>query len=102
MSIIEAATIIMATVACIGLLITWLANGRQKGLESSQKVQDFGEMVGKVDTLQGTINEVKEEITSPETGLPAIKKEVSAMQINCAGTTAGFAARIKSLEGKKR
>jgi len=95
MSIGEVAAVIMAAVACLGIIITWIANGRQKGLE-------MGEMVGKVDTLQGTINEVKEGITNVETGLPAIKKEISAMQINCAGTTAGFAARIKSLEGRKK
>lgn len=95
MSIGEITAVIIAAVACVGVIITWLANGRRKG-------QEMGEVVGKVDTLQRTIDEVKEEITSPETGLPAINKEISAMQINCAGTTAGFGARIKSLEGKKR
>ena len=52
-------------------------------------------------TVREKLKNIKQVLDHPEYGLAAIKEDMSAIQTNCAGVTAGFKARINSLEKPK-
>jgi hypothetical protein len=93
MSIVDVATLIIACVAVLGVVITWLSNNRERA-------ERQGSITTEITNIKSDLTEVKNSVTSPEYGLPAIQRELSGMKQNCAGITAGFGARIKALEGK--
>jgi len=74
-------------VLALGLVATWVRNGR------SQSKRDG--------IIEERINGINKRLDDENTGLGAIKKAVEKQEVHCAKMTSSFAERIKSLEGNK-
>ncbi len=48
------------------------------------------------------VNGINNAINSPNSGLEALKEDMSKIQLNCASVTSGFSERIKNMEKRKR
>lgn len=84
MSEIEAASIIGVLLVSIGLIATWVRNGRSQA-------RYIGRLENQVENIQKTL-------ADENTGLGAIKASVERQRVHCAGVTGGFEERLKSLE----
>ena len=72
------------SIVAIGLLITWVRNGR------SQAKRDG--------ILEERINGIQSRLDDEHTGLGSIKKSVEKQEVHCAKITSSFAEKIKHLE----
>ncbi|MBA7710888.1 hypothetical protein ES703_119836 [subsurface metagenome] len=72
-------------IIAIGLVATWIRNGR------SQSKRDGA--------LEQRIKGVEDKLSDDNNGLSAIKKSVDDQRVHCAGVTSSFTERIKNLEG---
>lgn len=52
-------------------------------------------------TIDEKLKHINGAITSPDSGLAALKSEMGGMITNCASVTSGFKERIKNLEKEK-
>ena len=86
MSAESIASIVGVSVIGIGLIATWVRNGRS---------QAKGRGV-----LETEIRNVKDKLDDEYTGLGAIKTAVDEQRLNCAEISSGFRERIKNLEKK--
>lgn len=68
----------------LGLIATWIRNGR------SQSKRDG--------VIESRIGNVEKLLDDPNTGLGAIKKSVDEQRVHCAKISSSFGERIKSLE----
>jgi len=73
-------------IIAIGLVATWVRNGR------SQSKRDGA--------LEQRIKGVEDKLSDGNNGLSAIKKSVDDQRVHCAGITSSFQERIKDLEDK--
>jgi len=74
-------------IIAIGLVATWIRNGR------SQSKRDG--------ILEQRIKGIEDKLSDDNNGLSAIKKSVDDQRVHCAGITSSFAERIKNLEEEK-
>ncbi len=81
----EAFAVFGVIILTIGLIATWIRNGR------SQAKRDG--------IIEERIKGIKEKLENPNTGLGAIKKSVEKVEVHCAKVTSSFAEKIKNLEG---
>lgn len=72
-------------VVAIGLIVTWVRNGRIQSKRNG--------------VLEERINNLSKKLDDENTGLGAIKKSVEKQEVHCAKMTSSFAERIKNLEG---
>lgn len=79
------APIVGVGVLAIGLIATWVRNGR------SQAKRDG--------ILEERMKSINKRLDDENTGLGAIKKSVEEQAVHCAGITSSFEERIKNLEG---
>ena len=86
MVVSEIAPLVGVGVVAVGLIATWIRNGR------SQARRDG--------ILEERINSINKSLDDENTGLGAIKKSVEKQAVHCAGITSSFEERIKNLEGK--
>jgi len=80
----ELFSVIGVVVIGIGLIVTWVRNGR------SQSKRDG--------VLEQRIKGVEDKLADDNTGLGAIKKSIDDQRVHCAGVTSSFKERIKNLE----
>lgn len=71
-------------IIAIGLVATWVRNGR------TQSKRDG--------VLEERITNLSKKLDDENTGLGAIKNSVEKQEIHCAKMTSSFAERIKNLE----
>ena len=86
-------------VVFLGLVFTILKNGK------SQKVRDeknASAQAAREAVIQEKLKTIETAVKSPESGLAALKDDISGIRINCAQVTSGFTERIKSLEKPRR
>lgn len=86
---------IATTVIAASLFITIRKNGRELR-ERDEKLAR--EQTIRETTISSELKNIKEAITSPESGLGVLLQEISSVKENCSGITAGFRERIKNLE----
>ena len=92
MSIGEIVAIVLASMTGIGLIGTWVKNGRG---ELKQRTQ--------LETmLKAEIKDVKDDVRHPEYGLSAIKKSLDDQKLYCARTSTSLQERVSGLESKPR
>ena len=82
----EAFSVIGVVFLAIGLIATWIRNGK------SQSKRDG--------VLEQRIKGVEDKLCDDNNGLSAIKKSVDDQRVHCAGITSSFKERIKNLEDK--
>jgi len=92
MSVGEIVAIILASMTGIGLMGTWIRNGRENLKENAMLEAN----------LKAEIKDVKDDIKQPEYGLSAIKKKVDEQALYCARTSTSLKERVTSLEDKPR
>lgn len=80
----EIFSVVGVIIVAIGLIATWIRNGR------SQSKRDG--------VIEERINNLSKKLDDENTGLGAIKKSVEKQEVHCAKVTSSFAERIKSLE----
>ncbi|MBA7541069.1 hypothetical protein ES705_33376 [subsurface metagenome] len=71
-------------IVAVGLIATWVRNGRNQSKRDG--------------ILEERINNLSKKLDDENTGLGAIKKCVDKQAIHCAGITGSFEERIKGLE----
>ena len=69
-----------------GLIATWVRNSKHQSRRDG--------------ALSQQIEDIKDTLKSPDTGLTALNEKISGMQTNCAGVTAAFGQKIKGLEAE--
>lgn len=84
MSFGEIFSVVGVIIVGVGLIITWVRNGR------SQSKRDG--------VLEERIKNINKKLEDEHTGLGAIKESVDKQEVHCAKITSSFAERIKSLE----
>ena len=70
----------------IGLVATWVRNG--KGKEKSYGAFE--------QSMKQSIEGIKEDLSNKDYGLSALSKSISGIKTNCAGVTAGFTERLSA------
>ena len=90
MSVGEIVAIILASMTGIGLIGTWIRNGRQNLKENATLEAN----------LKAEIKDVKDDIKHPEYGLSAINKKLAEQLLYCAKTSTSLKERVTSLEKK--
>jgi len=88
MAVEDFIAIAVATMTGIGLIGTWIKNGRQ---ETRERIKLEA-------TLKAEIKDVQDDIKHPEYGLSAIKKKVEEQVLYCARTSTSLQERVSSLE----
>ena len=88
MSGIEVASIIGISFVGVGLIATWVRNGRNQA-------RYLGRLENQVENIQNTL-------ADENYGLGSIKSSVEEQKIHCAGVTSGFEERLKNLERRKK
>ena len=84
----ETVAIVIASMTGIGLIGTWIKNGRKETGERT-----------KIDTvLKSEVGEIKNAIKSPEYGLFAINKKLEDQLLYCAQTSTLLKEKVTSLE----
>lgn len=91
MSIGEIISIAGVAFLAVGLIATWVRNGR------SQSKRD-GIIQG---AFEERINGIKKQLDDENTGLGAIKNTVSEQQLFCTKHVSSFDERMKSLEDSR-
>ena len=91
MSVGEIVAIVIASMTGLGLIGTWIKNGRQDVKQRTQLEAN----------LKNEIKEVKDDIKSPEYGLSAIKKKVDDQALYCARTSTNLMTRVQTLEKER-
>lgn len=92
MSVGEVVAIVVASMTGIGLIGTWIKNGRGEAKNNATLEAN----------LKAEIKDVKEDIKHPEYGLSAIKKKVDEQALYCARTSTSLKERVSSLEKKSQ
>ena len=92
MSVGEIVAIVLASITGIGLIGTWVRNGRENLKENAMLEAN----------LKAEIKDVKDDIKHPEYGLSAIKKKVDEQALYCARTSTSLKERVSSLEKEKK
>jgi len=95
MSGFEMAALVMSGVAVIGLIMTWIKNGK------SQVRRDKDIAVGQAERDQklsdNQINLLK-TLEDPDMGLSALNKRIRSFELNCGIISTGLSTRIKMAE----
>lgn len=86
----EIVAIVVASMTGIGLIGTWIKNGRTEAKNNAVMEAN----------LKAEIKDVKDDIKHPEYGLSAIKKKVDEQVLYCARTSTSLKERVTSLEKK--
>ena len=90
MSVGEIVAIILASMTGVGLMGTWIRNGRQNLKDNAMLEAN----------LKAEIKDIKDDIKHPEYGLSTIKKKVDEQALYCARTSTSLQERVSSLEKK--
>ncbi|MBA7639541.1 hypothetical protein ES703_47200 [subsurface metagenome] len=85
MTAIEILSIAGVVIVAIGLIVTWVRNGRSQSKRNG--------------VIEERINGINKRLDDENTGLGAIKSSVDKQEVNCAKITSSFKERIKNLEG---
>lgn len=86
----EIAQWVMTIAVALGLIVTWVRNGRKQGT-------DWGSLSGSLET---EIKNIKDKLDDENTGLGAIKNGVDEQKLHCAKISTELKTRVHSLEGK--
>lgn len=84
----EAFAVIGVVFLAIGLVATWVRNGRGQAKRDG--------------VLEEKINSIDKRLEDENTGLGAIKNSVEEIKVNCASVTGSFKERFKNLEEDKK
>lgn len=87
----EIAAIVVSSMTGIGLIVTWIKEGRKDTKERTELET----------TLKKEIKDIKEDINHPKYGLSAIKEKVDEQALYCARTSTALAGRIDYLEKRE-
>jgi len=85
MSVAEVVSIVGVCVVGVGLVCTWVRNGRGQSRHQG--------------ALEADVIHIKDKIDDEHTGLGAIKQSVDNQAVHCAKISSGFEERIKNLGG---
>lgn len=80
----EIAAIIGVCLVALGLIGTWVKNGRASGREHGG--------------LNAELTGINNKLSDENYGLSALGEKINDMQKHCASVTAGFSERIKGVE----
>ena len=80
----EAFAVVGVVFLAIGLVATWVRNGK------SQATRDG--------IMEERIKGINTKLEDPNTGLGAIKESVGKIEVHCGKTTSSFKERLKNLE----
>lgn len=92
MSVGEIVAIVIASITGIGLISTWIRNGRQN-------TQDRATLEA---NLKAEIKDIQDDVKHPDHGLSAIKKKVEEQVLYCARTSTLLKEKIDTLEKKSQ
>ena len=81
---VEVTSIVGVIVVGVGLIATWVRNGRSSA-------RNLG-------SLETGLKNMERKLDDENTGLGAIKKSVDDQRVHCAKITSAYGERIKSLE----
>ena len=90
MTPVEIISIIGVCIVGIGLIATWVRNGKNQA----------GHMAAMEASQVERTKTIFNKLDDPNTGLGAIKKAVEKQEIHCASTTGRFDERLKNLEDR--
>jgi len=85
MAVGEIFSVVGVVVIGIGLIVTWVRNGRSQSKRNG--------------VIEERISGINKRLEDENTGLGAIKKSVDKQEVHCAKITSSFSERIKNLEG---
>ena len=84
MDIGDIAALVVSCGACLGLIATWIKNGRSQSEERG--------------ALKTDIENLQKEVEHPEHGLSSIKKAVDEQKLHCATISTGLTVRMEQVE----
>ena len=84
MSVAEIVAVVMAILVGIGLILTWIRNGRS---ESEQ-----------LGGLKTDVKNIQNSLDSPECGLGALSNKIAEFKTHCAKVSTSLSERVKSHE----
>jgi len=88
----EIAQWVMTIAVALGLIVTWVRNGRNQGAKW-----------GSLETEMKTeMKNIKDKLDDENTGLGAIKKGVDDQKLHCAKISTELKTRVNALEGGKK
>lgn len=87
----EIASVIGVLIIGLGLIATWVRNGKSQTKDRASMEQKFTSEIGYI----------KEKLDDENTGLGAIKNGIDEQKVHCASITGDYGARIKNLEGER-
>lgn len=76
-----------------GLVLTWVRNGKSHA-------KHMAKVEAKVDEVKVDTEELKKGQTDQNKKMDSIEKEISSINVHCAGVTAGFEARLRTSEAE--
>jgi len=92
MAVGEIVAIVLASITSIGLIGTWVKNGKQNLKENAMLEAN----------LKAEIKNIQDDIKHPEYGLSAIKKKVDEQVLYCARTSSSLKEKVTFLEKKSQ
>ena len=92
LSVAELVSLIGLAIVGVGLVITWIRNGRAENTA-------MGKLEG---TLSTEIKNIHKRLDDDDYGLGAIKGAVDAQALNCAKVSTWLDGRVNALEKKRR
>ena len=91
----EIATMVAAYSAVGGLIWQWRKNGKDQAKRDQKRAEEQAIRDNEISNNQ---KHIIERLDHPETGLSALNGKIHTFETNCAGITAAYGERIKSLE----
>ena len=70
----------------VGLITTWVKNGRQSAKNESE--------------LKSEVKHINKKLDDPNSGLGAIKASVDEQKVHCANVSSALKAKVEALEKK--
>ncbi len=96
MALGEIITLAGVIVVAIALVLSWRRNGSR---QAARDQEYEARRVKRAASIENRIGNVEKKLDDPRTGLGSIKQGVEDQKVHCSGVVAGFAERLKNLEG---
>ena len=91
----EIAALVMSGVAILGLMGTWIKNGKSQVRRDKEAAVKQAERDQKLASNQISIIKTLDD---DESGLSAINKRMRSFELNCKGISTGLSTRVKMAE----
>lgn len=95
MSVTDVATLVGVGVCLIGLIITWVRNGRE---QKRRDIEQAKISASRDTEIKSQIDHINGELSSPEHGLSVLAKGQGDFRTHCAMISTALAGRVTNAE----